>query len=80
MEQLVRLLDGHMYVVVVSIICLAVLAGSLIRAVTAVLATQAKERSRREIAAYIAEGSITPEQGERLVKADVNADSRRPNG
>lgn len=25
------------------------------------------ERSRREIAAYIAEGSMTPEQGERLL-------------
>lgn len=27
------------------------------------------EESRREIAAYIAEGSMTPEQGERLMKA-----------
>jgi hypothetical protein len=26
-----------------------------------------RERSRREIAAYIAEGSMTPEQGERLM-------------
>ncbi len=33
------------------------------------------ERSRREIAAYIAEGSMTPEQGERLMasKAGENA-------
>lgn len=31
--------------------------------------TMARERTRREIAAYIAEGSITPEQGERLMKA-----------
>jgi hypothetical protein len=28
-----------------------------------------RERTRREIAAYIAEGSMTPEQGERLMKA-----------
>ncbi len=27
------------------------------------------ERSRREIAAYIAEGSISPEEGERLLSA-----------
>lgn len=27
------------------------------------------EKSRREIAAYIAEGSMTPEDGERLLKA-----------
>ncbi|MGD9690442.1 MAG: hypothetical protein AB7Q91_11960 [Phycisphaerales bacterium] len=31
--------------------------------------TFARERSRREIAAYIAEGSISAEQGERLMKA-----------
>lgn len=29
----------------------------------------ARERTRREIAAYIAEGSISPEQGEKLLKA-----------
>ncbi len=29
-----------------------------------------RERSRREIAAYIAEGSMTPEEGERLLTAD----------
>lgn len=28
-----------------------------------------RETSRREIAAYIAEGSMTPEQGERLMNA-----------
>ena len=30
----------------------------------------ATERSRREIAAYIAEGSMTPEQGERLMASN----------
>ncbi len=34
-----------------------------------IVKTNARERTRREIAAYIAEGSITPEQGERLMKA-----------
>lgn len=28
------------------------------------------EKSRREIAAYVAEGSMTPEDGERLLKVD----------
>ena len=28
-----------------------------------------REKSRREIAAYIAEGSMTPEQGEKLMNA-----------
>lgn len=32
-------------------------------------ATKHREQSRREIAAYIAEGTMTPEQGERLMAA-----------
>ncbi len=77
MEQFIDLLDDHMYVVVVSVIGVVLLLGSLIRAVTAVLTTGAREKSRREIAAYIAEGSITAEQGERLIRADVSAEGRR---
>ncbi len=40
-----------------------VVAGRTIRAV-------ARERTKREIAAYIAEGTMTPEQGERLFKSN----------
>lgn len=43
----------------------AILVGSL----TSILNTRARENSRREIAAYIAEGSMTAEQGERLMRA-----------
>jgi hypothetical protein len=35
-----------------------------------------REQSRREIAAYIAEGSMTPEQGERLMAAGGQADAQ----
>jgi hypothetical protein len=76
MEQIINVLDDHMYVVVIALICLAVLVNSFVRAITAVLTTHAKERSRREIAAYIAEGSLSPEQGERLMKAEVKSASR----
>lgn len=38
-------------------------------AVKSVITANSRERSRREIAAYIAEGSMTPEQGEKLMKA-----------
>jgi len=41
----------------------------LSNAISSVLRTRARERTRREIAAYIAEGSISPEQGERLMQA-----------
>ncbi len=36
---------------------------------TGMVKAVARERTRREIAAYIAEGSMSPEQGERLMKA-----------
>ena len=39
---------------------------------SSVLKAVSRERSRREIAAYIAEGSMTPEQGERLMRTDVS--------
>ena len=35
-----------------------------------VLTAFSRERTKREIAAYIAEGSMTPEQGERLIRAE----------
>ncbi len=65
-----------MYVVVISVISLAMLIGSLIRAGTHIVTNNSRERSRREIAAYIAEGSLSPEQGERLLRADVSSSSR----
>lgn len=43
-----------------------------IRSVAGVIKSVSKERTRREIAAFIAEGSMTPEQGERLMKAGGN--------
>jgi hypothetical protein len=39
------------------------------KTVSTIVASVARERTRREIAAYIAEGSMTPEQGEKLMKA-----------
>ena len=44
----------------------------LISAVAGVIKSIARERSRREIAAYIAEGSMSAKDGERLMKADPN--------
>jgi hypothetical protein len=51
--------------------------GGLVVAIFAILTctmktlfhTKESERSRREIAAYIAEGSMTPDEGERLLNA-----------
>ncbi|MBX3406438.1 MAG: hypothetical protein KF869_06715 [Phycisphaeraceae bacterium] len=57
-----------------------IIAGSVVlivlfRSVVSMVYSVARERTRREIAAYIAEGSMTPEQGERLMKAGKNENS-----
>ena len=44
-------------------------------AVRQIVSSVARERTRRDIAAYIAEGSMTPEQGERLMAAGKPKDS-----
>ncbi len=42
---------------------------SICKSLTGMVARLAHERTRREVAAYIAEGSMSPEQGERLLAA-----------
>ena len=46
--------------------------GMVTKAITTIVTNASRERSRREIAAYIAEGSISAEQGERLMRAEVS--------
>jgi hypothetical protein len=36
-----------------------------------IVRTRAREQTKREIAAYVAEGSIRPEDAERIIKADL---------
>lgn len=73
MESLIDAAADHfVYVLIAG----AIVLGLLIRAVTTIVTTAAHERSRREIAAYIAEGSMKPEQGERLLRADVSRGQR----
>jgi len=68
MDELVNhIFDGENLIFVIggTIAIVAIVFSAIKRIVT----TGSRERSRREIAAYIAEGSMTPEQGERLMKA-----------
>ncbi len=68
MDEIVRkLLDEDLFIPTLAGGCIVLII--LIRTVASVAKTSAKERTRREIAAYIAEGSMSPEQGERLLKA-----------
>lgn len=67
MEVLDKLLDDEVlfWLVGGTVGIIGIIAG----VANSTLKAMARERSRREIAAYIAEGSMTPEQGERLMAA-----------
>jgi hypothetical protein len=54
------------YIAVVGLFMVVV---SLAKGIGATIRSANRERTRREIAAYIAEGSMTPEQGERLMNS-----------
>ena len=56
--------------IVYLVIGVCVLTGFLTKSLTTIVTNNAREKSRREIAAYVAEGSITPEHGERLIRAE----------
>lgn len=69
MQPLIDAIAEDIYV----LIPLSAMALAVIAVVGGILNNMARsrqyERSRREIAAYIAEGSISPEEGERLLSA-----------
>lgn len=50
-------------------LCAVAIVAIVAGAFPSVLVARAREQSRREITACMAEGSITPEQGERLMAA-----------
>lgn len=58
---MILLFGGGIVIAVVAIV---------FRSITAMVRSKETERSRREIAAYIAEGSMSPEEGERLLRAN----------
>ncbi len=43
--------------------------GTIMWAIVATVRTKEQERTRREVSAYVAEGSMSPEEGERLLRA-----------
>lgn len=61
---------------VISVIGVCSVIAMVLKSVTAVLTTSSRERSRREIAAYIAAGSISPDHGERLMRVEIDSANR----
>lgn len=72
MIELIDSLGRHFEVFLATLIATSILIAAGLKTMTLIIVNTARERSRREIAAYIAEGSMTPDQGERLLKAEVD--------
>ncbi len=72
MADMIQILDDNLRVVVVLTLGIIFILGTITKVIVSIYTTSCREKSRREIAAYVAEGSITPDQGERLIKANVN--------
>jgi len=69
MEDILREIIQKEELFFVLVIAGAITIVSVFKALTGMIGRLAHERTRREIAAYIAEGSMSPEQGERLMAA-----------
>lgn len=61
--------DDIVKIIAVSAAMLIGLAATIFGIVAGMVKHSATERTRREIAAYISEGSMTADEGERLLKA-----------
>ena len=66
-EVLTKLLDEDIFIFL--ILGVVGIVAIVMGTVTGMVKSSNREKTRREIAAYIAEGSMTPEQGEKLLKA-----------
>ncbi len=59
--------------IVFVIIAACFMLSMVVKSITRITVSLGREHTRREIAAYVAEGTITPEYGERILRAEVRA-------
>jgi len=76
MEDIVHEIIRNEELFFVLVIAGAITVVSIVKSFTRMIGRLASERTRREVAAYIAEGSMTPEQGERLLASGKRNDGR----
>jgi len=68
--RIIEALSQHVEILIFGGLTVCGVLAIIFGTIASVLNRSNTEHSRREIAAYIAEGSMTPEQGERLIAAD----------
>ena len=67
MEDIIQQLLQNEEILLVLIIASSISVVAIVKAFLGMITGLAHERTRREIAAYIAEGSMTPDQGQQIL-------------
>jgi len=76
MESIIQQMIDKEEIFFVLVIAVSITVISIVKSLTRMMGRLANERTRREVAAYIAEGSMTPEQGEKLLASSKLNDGR----
>lgn len=77
MEEVIELINAlgkNDELIVLGGVAVCVVTGIVFGTVTSVMNNISREKTRREISAYIAEGSITPEDGERILRVGLDTE------
>jgi hypothetical protein len=74
MNELLQNTDDLLPIAVIFLGCCVAVVGIICGSIISIRKTRMREITKREIAAYVAEGAMTPEQGERLLRADHDDD------
>ena len=69
----IEVLSNNEIVVVFGVGLIIAVVGIVFGSLCSIVRSVQREKTRREISAYIAEGSLTPEQGERILRAGKSA-------
>jgi hypothetical protein len=74
-SEIIRALGDNLVVAIVfGVMGLIAIIGILFGTLTGVANTKEREKTKRELAAYVAEGSMTPADAERILRADKDKD------
>jgi len=74
-SDIIRALGDNLVVAIVfGVMGVIAIVGILFGTLTGVANTKEREKTKRELAAYVAEGSMTPADAERILRADKDGD------
>jgi len=73
-EMIAALGDNFPVMIVFGVMGLVGIVGILFGTLSTVANTKEREKTKREMAAYVAEGSMTPADAERLLRSDKGDD------